>query len=101
MRERQRRHKIKGEASKRQAKEKAKKGRGSCSVQDSLEIVMAWKTRRRCWILRLMAAAIMRRVVASRANKNKVVKATDTMSATAGKTHSAHLQRTPAVASQT
>lgn len=39
-----------------------------------------------------MAAVIMRQVVVSRATKNKVVKATDTMSATAGKTHSAHLQ---------
>ena len=60
--------------------------------RNSLEAVMAWKRRRRRWILRLMAAAIMRLVVASRANRNKGVKATDTMSATAGKTHSAHLQ---------
>lgn len=49
--------------------------------------------RRRC-ILRLIAAAIMRRVVVSKATRNKVVKATDTMSATAGKTHSAHLRKT-------
>lgn len=38
-----------------------------------------------------MAARIMRLVVVHRASRNRVVKATDTMSATAGKTHSAHL----------
>ena len=40
-----------------------------------------------------MAAVIIRRVVVSKANRNKVVKATEMMSATAGKTHSAHLHK--------
>ena len=38
-----------------------------------------------------MAAVIMWLVVVHKASKNRVVKATDTMSPTAGKTHSAHL----------
>ena len=41
----------------------------------------------------MMAAVIMRRVVVNKATRNKVVKPTHTMSATAGKTHRAHLQR--------
>lgn len=49
--------------------------------------------RSRLCILRLMAAVIIRRVVVSKANRNKVVKATEMMSATAGKTHSAHLHK--------
>ncbi len=55
-------------------------------------MVTNWKMRRRRWILRLMAAVIMRLVVVHSASKYNVVKATDTMSATAGKTHRAHLQ---------
>ena len=54
-------------------------------------IVTNWKMRRRRWILRLMAAAIILLVVVHRANRYTVVNATDTMSATAGKTHRAHL----------
>ncbi len=55
-------------------------------------MVTNWKMRRRRWILRLMAAVIMRLVVVHSASRYSVVKATDTMSATAGKTHRAHLQ---------
>lgn len=62
--------------------------------RDSLDTVTVWKMRRRRCILRLIAAVIMRRVVVSKATRNKVVKATDTMSATAGKIHSAHLHKT-------
>ena len=54
-------------------------------------MVTNWKVRRRRWILRLMAATIILLVVVHRANTYTVVNATDTMSATAGKTHRAHL----------
>lgn len=55
--------------------------------------VTYWKMLRRRLILRLMAAALMRLVVVHRASRYSVVKMTETMSPTAGNTHSAHLHQ--------
>lgn len=52
-----------------------------------------WKVRSRCCICLLMAAAIILLVVAQRANTKRVLNATDTISATAGKMQIAHLQK--------
>lgn len=59
---------------------------------DLLVTTTIWKVRRRRCSCLLMAAATILLVVAHKARMNKVVKATDTMSATAGKTQIAHLQ---------
>ena len=59
----------------------------------SLVRMTTWKVRSRCCICLLMAAAIILLVVAQRARTKSVLNATDTMSATAGKMHIAHLQK--------